>query len=158
MKGRVRGGSSQFQSPKKSLSRNTKHQAPREAPGSKFQAPRAGGGLELGTWDFFGVWSLVFAVRSVSSVFRWTWSQEAQVVPDAPRAHSHVEIREPHPEQTRPGPEQVLPIETAHATIRFLTERRAGKLIEAATDEVPQGMTPEGVTAEQSQVQAEHKR
>src|SRR5204862_1699713 len=43
----------------------SKHQTPntREAPSSTFQAPRsAGRGLELGTWDLFGVWSLVFGV------------------------------------------------------------------------------------------------
>src|SRR5438128_3464141 len=42
--------SSKFQTP------NTKHQAP-----EKLQA-RSAGGLELGTWDFLGVWSLVFGV------------------------------------------------------------------------------------------------
>jgi len=51
---------------------NTKHQAPstREAPSSKFQARSAGRGLELGTWDFFGVWSLVFGV----SIPGFLWS------------------------------------------------------------------------------------
>jgi hypothetical protein len=36
---------------------NTKHQR-----SSKLQTLRKGRGLELGTWDFFGVWSLVFGV------------------------------------------------------------------------------------------------
>ena len=31
-----------------------------QVPSSKFQARSAGGGLELGTWDFFGAWFLVF--------------------------------------------------------------------------------------------------
>jgi hypothetical protein len=56
--------------------RNTKHQTPntREAPSSKFQARSAGRGLELGTWDFFDVWSLVFGV------WRWgvLWSRVAE--------------------------------------------------------------------------------
>jgi hypothetical protein len=52
--------------------RSTKHQTPntREAPSSKFQARSAGRGLELGTWDFFGVWSLVFGV----SIPGFLWS------------------------------------------------------------------------------------
>ncbi len=51
---------------------NSKHQAPNtgEAPSSKFQARSAGRGLELGTWDFFGVWSLVFGV----SIPGFLWS------------------------------------------------------------------------------------
>src|SRR5437773_9723384 len=45
---------------------SSKHQR-----GSKFQARIAGRGLELGTWDLFGVWSLVFGVSiSVSCVIR----------------------------------------------------------------------------------------
>src|SRR6266498_3252734 len=52
---------------------NTKHQTPMklQAPsskrqrGSKFPARSAGRGLELGTWDLFGVWSLVFGVWSL---------------------------------------------------------------------------------------------
>src|SRR6266545_4047377 len=62
---------SKHQAPKKSRNRNTKIQAPntREAPSSKFQARSAGRGLELGTWDFFGVWSLVFGVSVPGSAF-----------------------------------------------------------------------------------------
>src|SRR5439155_3074313 len=49
---------------------NTKHQTPmklqvpssKHRRGSKFQARSAARGLELGTWDLFGVWSLVFGV------------------------------------------------------------------------------------------------
>ena len=41
-----------------------------QVPSSKFQARSAGGGLELGTWDFFGVWSLVFGV----SIPGFLWS------------------------------------------------------------------------------------
>src|SRR5207248_7652329 len=44
---------------------NTKHQTP-----EKLQARSAGRGLELGTWDFFGVWSLVLGV----SIPGFLWS------------------------------------------------------------------------------------
>src|SRR5207244_5307842 len=36
----------------------------KEAPSSKFQARSEGRGLELGAWDLFGVWSLVFGVST----------------------------------------------------------------------------------------------
>jgi len=51
---------------------SSKHQAPntRKAPSSKFQAGSAGRGLELGTWDFFGVWNLVFGVWSLNRRLR----------------------------------------------------------------------------------------
>src|SRR5207245_11155463 len=49
---------------------NTKHQAP-----EKLQARSAGRGLELGTWDFFGVWSLVFGV----SIPGFLWRLEFEV-------------------------------------------------------------------------------
>jgi hypothetical protein len=67
------------QAPEKSRNRNTKNQAPntrqqapntREAPSSKFQTRSAGRGLELGTWDLFGVWSLVFGVWNL--VLLWS--------------------------------------------------------------------------------------
>src|SRR6266511_1412491 len=127
--------------PSKSRSRNTKHQArnSREAPNS--QIPSSKGGPRFGAWDFFGVWSLVFAVGGVSSVFRCGYLQEAQVMPHAHRTKPDVEIGEGDPEQTHPRPEHVSAIETAHAAVRLLTERRPGKLIDAAADKVPQGMT-----------------
>jgi hypothetical protein len=48
---------SKLQRSTKSQTPNTKLQTP-----EKLQARSAGRGLELGTWDFFGVWSLVFSV------------------------------------------------------------------------------------------------
>jgi hypothetical protein len=56
---------SKLQAPKKHQVPNTKLQTP-----EKLQARSAGGGLELGTWDFFGVWSLVFGV----SIPGFLWS------------------------------------------------------------------------------------
>src|SRR6266511_4406156 len=51
-----------------------KHQTPSSKlqRSSKLQARSAGRGLELGTWDFFGVWSLVFGV----SIPELLWSLE----------------------------------------------------------------------------------
>ena len=49
---------------------NTKHQR-----SSKLQARGVGCGLELGTWDFFGVWSLVFGV----SIPGFLWSLLTEV-------------------------------------------------------------------------------
>src|SRR5205814_9902949 len=54
--------------------RNTKSQTPntREASSSKFQARSSGRGLELGTWDFFGVWCLVFGALIVEPMISRT--------------------------------------------------------------------------------------
>src|SRR6185503_4273347 len=84
------------------------------------------------------------------------YSNQAKVMPHAHRAKAHVKIGEPNPEQTHPGPEHVSAIETAHAAIRLLTERRLGKLIDAAADEVPQRMTSEGIAAEKNHVKGQH--
>src|SRR6059036_1434510 len=61
-----------FEAPNTKHQRRSKSQTPntREAPSSKFQARSVGRGLELGTWDFFGVWSLVFGV----SIPGFLWS------------------------------------------------------------------------------------
>ena len=47
------------------LKRSTRSQTPN----TKLQARGAGRALEIGTWDFFGVWSLVFGV----SIRRFLW-------------------------------------------------------------------------------------
>src|SRR5882724_12033909 len=64
----------QLQIPNSKLPRSTKSQTPNtklQTP-EKLQARSAGRGLELGTWDFFGVWSLVFGV----SIPGFLWSLE----------------------------------------------------------------------------------
>jgi hypothetical protein len=54
----------EFQTPSSKEAPGPKHQTPSSKlqRSSKLQARRAGRALELGTWDFFGVWSLVFGV------------------------------------------------------------------------------------------------
>jgi len=54
---------------------NTKLQTPEklQAPNCKLQ--RVGRGLELGTWDFFGGWSLVFGF----SISGFPWSFELEI-------------------------------------------------------------------------------
>src|SRR6267142_716158 len=53
-----------LQIPSSKDSPGPKHQTPSSKlqRSSKLQARSAGRGLELGNWDFFGVWSLVFGV------------------------------------------------------------------------------------------------
>ena len=61
---RAQATSSKFQTPSSKEAPGPKHQTPSSKlqRSSKLQARSAGRGLELGTWDFFGVWSLVFGV------------------------------------------------------------------------------------------------
>src|SRR5262245_29992268 len=77
-------------------------------------------------------------------------------MPHAHRTKPHVKIGEPDPEQAHPGPEHVSAIEAAYAAIRFLTERRLGKLIDATADKVSQRMTSEGIAAEKNHVKGQH--
>src|SRR5258705_3750242 len=61
---------------------NTKHQTPKKLQTlEKLQARSAGRGLELGTWDFFGVWSLVFGV----SIPGFLWSLVFRSLTSSPR-------------------------------------------------------------------------
>ena len=62
---RQKAPNSKLQAPKKHQVPNTKLQTP-----EKLQARSTGRGLELGAWDFFGVWSLVFGV----SIAGFLWS------------------------------------------------------------------------------------
>jgi hypothetical protein len=52
------------QSSKTKLQRSSKSQTPssHHQKSSKFQTRSAGRGLELGSWDLFGAWSLFFGV------------------------------------------------------------------------------------------------
>src|SRR5438045_720916 len=84
------------------------------------------------------------------------YSKQAQVMPHAHRAQPHIKIGEPDPEQTHPGPEHVAAIETAHAAIRLMAERRPGKLIDAAADKMSQRMTSKRIAAEKNHVQSQH--
>src|SRR5437762_10121383 len=70
---------------------NTKLQTP-----GKLQAPTAGRGLELGTWDFFGVWCLELGVctsRVLIGLWR-VYSQDSQIMPHSHRAEADVEVGE----------------------------------------------------------------
>src|SRR6266853_5000992 len=64
--------SSKFQTPSSKEAPGPKHQTPSSKlqRSSKLEARSEGRGLELGTWDFFGVWSLVFGV----SIPGFLWS------------------------------------------------------------------------------------
>src|SRR6266511_817163 len=60
--------------------RNTRLQTP-----EKLEARSAGRGLELGTWDFFGVWSLVFGVSIPGFLWCLVFCFPLNVAPPAPR-------------------------------------------------------------------------
>src|SRR5206468_9713210 len=125
---------------------------------SKLQIPSSKGGLRIGAWNLGFLWCLELGVCCLGSLIGLPvgYLQEAQIMPHAHRTKPDVEIGEGDPEQTDPRPEHVSAIEAAHAAVRLLTERRLGKLIDAAADQVPQGMTAEGVTSEQNHVQGQH--
>src|SRR5213596_1854022 len=83
---RAQATSSKFQTLSSKEAPGPKHQTPSSKlqRSSKLQARGAGRGLELGTWDFFGVWSLVFGVSIPGLlwslgclVFRSTAAQES---------------------------------------------------------------------------------
>src|SRR5207247_6674022 len=69
---RAQPTSSKIQTPSSKEAPGPKHQKPSSKlqRSSMLQARSAGRGLELGTWDFFGVWSLVFGV----SIPGFLWS------------------------------------------------------------------------------------
>src|SRR2546430_775067 len=67
--------------------------------------------------------------------------KNSHVMPYACRTKSHVEIREPDPEQTHPGPKHVPAIETAHAAVDFAAQRRLGEPVDSAAGEMSQRMT-----------------
>src|SRR6266478_6631057 len=74
-----------LQIPNSRLPRSTKSQTPN----TKLQARSAGRGLELGTWDFFGVWSLVFGVSIPELLWSlrlgaWCFAQRRPKNCDAP--------------------------------------------------------------------------
>ena len=64
--------------------------------------------------------------------------QDANVFPHSRRAEADVEVGERDPEQTQPRPEQVATIETAHAAIGAMAERRFGEPVDSAARQVTQ--------------------
>src|SRR5216117_2476549 len=59
---RAQAKSSRFQTPSSKEAPGPQTPSSKLQRSSKLQARSAGRGLVLGTWDFFGVWSLVFGV------------------------------------------------------------------------------------------------
>src|SRR5216117_3075803 len=67
---RAQAKSSRFQTPSSKEAPGPQTPSSKLQRSSNLQARSAGRGLELGTWDFFGVWSLVFGV----SILDLLWS------------------------------------------------------------------------------------
>src|SRR6266567_1025535 len=94
-----------LQLPNSKFQRTSKSQAPntRDAPSSRFQARSAGLEMELGTWDFFGVWSLVFGVSIPG--FLWSlvlggWSLCKSALPPASASANNTWYGIPNKRQT----------------------------------------------------------
>ena len=84
--------------------------------------------------------------------------EDPPIVPDTHRAEAHVQVREPDPEQARPGPEHMAPVQTTHTGVSSGADRLFRDLIQKSTDQMAEGMTPERITAEQNHVEGEHQR
>src|SRR5688500_9451073 len=79
-------------------------------------------------------------------------SQDSKVPPDAHRTKPNVKIGKPDGEQAHPRPKHVAAVETRHAAIRLMAERRFGRFVEEPADQVAKRMTTKRVAAQQDEI------
>src|SRR5438309_2663615 len=69
---------------------------------------------------------------------------------------SHVGERDP--DETEPCPAHVTAVEAADTIVGCLANRRPGEAIEISADEMPKGVTTEGIASQQNNVHKQHDR
>src|SRR5262249_7165621 len=74
--------------------------------------------------------------------------KKPHIMPDTGRTQTHVEIGKGDPEKTKPCPEQVAAIKTAHARVGAIARRRFGKLIQKTASQMSQRVTTKGIAAQ----------
>ena len=78
--------------------------------------------------------------------------QDSPVVPDAHGAEADVDVGESHPEQAGPRPLLVSPVQTAHAIVELVPYRVFRDAVERPSDQVPEGMAAEYISAEKDNI------
>ena len=95
---------------------------------------------------------------SCSSVFGDVLvKSKVDVGPDAHGTKSYVNVGECDPQQTAPGPDHVLTVQTTDAVVAFRFRGRAGENIHPAADEMSQRMATQCVSGQQKDVHTQHE-
>src|SRR5438552_10902220 len=84
--------------------------------------------------------------------------QQTKVRPNTHRAKPHINVRKTHYEKAYPGEKHVPLVQSAHASVCFLTNWLIRQNVVCPADQMPQGMATERIAAEKNDVCSEHDR
>src|SRR5215207_6843554 len=83
--------------------------------------------------------------------------QDSKVRPHAHGTQTDVQVTEADREAAAPGPDHVLPVQTAHTGVCGEAQRRPRNLIDAAADDVTHRMAAEEISGEEGDVGCEEQ-
>ncbi len=83
--------------------------------------------------------------------------ENSPIMPDTHRTEADVDIGKRDPKEARPRPLLMGRIQAAYAIVEFMTDGVIGDLVEAASDHVPECMTPEDISGQEHDVHDQNK-